>query len=250
MVPVKQRSFSIVAGTFASIAILLCGLHYLAVAWPAMVYRPELSRPFRLDMPDSFGRFFMAVILAGSAGAALMIYQLRRYRLDDYLGRYRLWRLVLIVTLFASVNSLVSILDWTGAILDASFGKRVALSGSDWIGIVVGLGSGVLALRMVAEVRRYHTALVTLLAACGILLIPQAARWNVMSVEFGLALDGGHVGTAAGVDGDLRGDDVVPAIVVPRSPRDRRRCLAARATRSTFVPSLVARRSRTRRSCG
>lgn len=183
LVPVKRRSFAIVTGTLAAIAVVLCLLHYLAVAWPAMVYRPELARPFRLDQPDSFGRFYTTVVLAASAGASLMIYQLRRYRLDDFLGRYRLWRLVLVVMLLASINSLVSLLDWSGAILDATFGKRVALSGGDWIRIVVGLGCAVLGLRMIAEVRRCRTASLTLLIACGLLLIPQAARWNVMAVD-------------------------------------------------------------------
>lgn len=183
LVPVKRRSFTIVAGTLAAITVVLCLLHYLAVAWPALVYRPELARPFRLDQPDSFGRFYTTIVLAASAGAALMIYQLRRYRLDDYLGRYRLWRLVLIVMVLASINSSVSLLDWSGAILDATFGKRVALSGGDWIRIVVGLGSAVLGLRMIAEVRRCRASLFALLFACGFLLIPQAARWNVMAVD-------------------------------------------------------------------
>lgn len=183
LVPVKRRTFAIATGILITIAIVLCFLHYLAVAWPALVYRPELARPFRLDQPDSFGRFYSTIILAGSAGVALMIYQLRRYRLDDYLGRYRLWRLVLVVMLLASVNSLVSLLDWSGAILDATFGKRVALSGGDWIRIVVSLGCAILGLRMIAEVRRCRASLTVLLVACGFLLIPQAARWNVMAVD-------------------------------------------------------------------
>ena len=92
-------------------------------------------------------------MLTATAGIALLIYQLRRYRNNDFRGQYRLWRLVIIVTLLASVNTLVSLLEWGGAILDAGFGKRVALAGSDWIRLIVTFGGGVLTLRMIAELR-------------------------------------------------------------------------------------------------
>lgn len=183
LVPVRRRTFTVASALLVLIALLLCTAHYASVSWPAISYRPDISRPLRLDQPDSFGRWFMIAMLASASGICLLIYQLRRYRLDDYRGHYRLWRMVLIALAFASVNALVGILDWGGALLDLLFGKRVALSGGDWIRVVVGLGGAVLALRLVAEVRRSRFSLMTMLGVCGILLIPQAAQWNVMTVD-------------------------------------------------------------------
>ncbi|QDT02938.1 hypothetical protein K227x_13170 [Rubripirellula lacrimiformis] len=183
LVPIKRRTSLIVAGAMSAATLLFCLLHYAAVAWPTLVYHPEVARPFRLDSPDSFGRWYMVAMLTASAGVSLMIYQLRRYRLDDYLGRYRLWRLVLIVMVLASVNALVGLIDWTGALLDLTFGKRVALSGGDWLRVVVGLGGAVLALRVLADVRRSRSSLVAMIFVCAVLLLPQAARWNVMTVD-------------------------------------------------------------------
>ena len=115
--------------SLATLAVVLCGAHYASVAWPSLAYRPEIARPLRLDRPDSFGCWFMVALLAGSAGTSFLIYQLRRYRNDDFTGRYRLWRLVLVVMVMASVNAHVSIIDWVGALLEVGFGKRVALIG-------------------------------------------------------------------------------------------------------------------------
>jgi hypothetical protein len=183
LVPVRRRTLFTVAGLFAAVAALLAAAHYASVAWPSIAYESEIARPLRLDRPDSFGRWFMVALLAGSSGASFLIYQLRRYRNDDFQGHYRLWRLVLIVLMLASLNSLVSIVDWGGALLDFGFGKRVALAGSDWIRIVLSIGGAVLALRLVAEVRRCRFALGMMLVACALVAIPEAAKWNMLEVD-------------------------------------------------------------------
>ncbi|WP_442507278.1 hypothetical protein SH528x_006187 [Novipirellula sp. SH528] len=183
LVPVKRRTLVTVAAMLWGVALLLSAAHYASVAWPSIVDHPEIARPLRLDRPDSFGRWIMCVLLAGSTGASLLIYQVRRYRVDDYTGQYRLWRLVLIVMFVASINSLVSIVDWTGAVLDLAVGKRVALSGSDWFSIVIAIGGAVLALRLIAEVRRSRWSLVTMIIAWTLMAIPVAAKWNIFAVD-------------------------------------------------------------------
>lgn len=183
LVPVRRRTMALVAGLIAAIAMALCAAHYVAVAWPSIANRPEIARPLRLDRPDSFGRWFTGAMLVTSAGVALLIYQLRRYRLDDYHGRYRLWRLVLLILVLASMNSLVGLIDWSGALLDAGFGKRVALSGSDWIRLVLSFSGAIFAIRLAIEVHRCRLALLSVLLAFGLLAIPEAANWHVLKVE-------------------------------------------------------------------
>ncbi|TWU59148.1 hypothetical protein Poly51_19340 [Rubripirellula tenax] len=180
LVPVKRRTYTILASALSAATLLFCVAHYLTEAWPALLYRPEIARPFRLDASDSFGRWFMVTLLAASAGVALMTYQLRRYRLDDYLGRYRLWRLVLIVLVLACVNAGVGLIDWTGSLLDLAFGKRVALTGGDWLRVVIGLSGAIVLLRMVAEMHRCRSALIAMIAVCGAMAFSQAAQWNVV----------------------------------------------------------------------
>ena len=183
LVPVRRRSLIAVVGSLLATVILLSVAHYGAVSWPSIAYRPDLARPLRLDRPDSFGHCLMVALLAASTGASLLIYQLRRYRNDDFKGHYRLWRLVMIVMFLASINAMVGMIDWGGALLDMLFGKRVALTGGDWIRLVVSLGSAILAIRLIAEVRRCRSSLAWMITAWMLLAVPESAKWNVMSVD-------------------------------------------------------------------
>ncbi len=79
------------AGVILGIATLLCLMHYLSVTWSPLALREDLARPFRLDRPDSFGTYIRAIFLFAAAGTALLVYQLRRYKVDDFKGHYRLW---------------------------------------------------------------------------------------------------------------------------------------------------------------
>ncbi|TWT52870.1 hypothetical protein Pla22_04980 [Rubripirellula amarantea] len=183
LVPVHNRTFSIVASSIAGMTLLLCLLNYLAVTWPKLVYAPDISRVFRLDRTDSFGNWYQSILFAAAAGISLLTYQLRRYRLDDYLGRYRLWRTVLLATAICSVGTALSLTEWLGACLDLIFGKRVALSGADWVRLVVSVGAAVLALRLVAEIYRSRWSLVAMLAAVAVFAVPEAAGWNIIETN-------------------------------------------------------------------
>ena len=183
LVPIRLRSMLLVTISLTLLAALLCVAHYLSVAWTPLSSRPQIARPLRLDRPDSFGRWFIVAMLTVTAGISLMTYQLRRYRNDDFGGHYRLWRVVILVSALASVNALVSLVDWGGAIVDAGFGKRVALAGSDWVRLLVTLGGAVLALRMVAELWHCRTALILMLTGCILFVIPEAVQWNILKID-------------------------------------------------------------------
>ena len=183
LVPVRRRTLVGLASCLMAITLLLCIAHYAAISWPWLAYRPEIARPFRLDQPDSFGRYLICLLLASASGVSLLIYQLRRYRIDDYRGHYRLWRLVVVVTAVASVQALVSLTTWCGALLESAVGKRVALTGADWIRLVVSIGCTILALRLIAEIRRSRWALGWMLVGCGCFSIPELHKWNVLTVE-------------------------------------------------------------------
>ena len=185
LVPISRRNLFLVAAVLWSVAFLLAAAHYAAVTWPSLTLQSNLAvaRPLRLDHPDSFGRWFMTLLLACAAGVSLLIYQLRRYRIDDFQGHYRLWRIVIVLCGVASLDSLVSVIDWAGALLDFGMGRRAALSGNDWVRILVAIGGTVLAMRMVAEVRRSRWSLITMIMGWSLLAIPVAAKWNLFEVN-------------------------------------------------------------------
>jgi len=166
----------IIFGSAAALTIL----HGASVTWEPLANNAELARPLRLDRADSFGSWAKSFYLAAAAATALLVYQLRRYKVDDYTGSYRIWRSVIVLIAVLSIDSICNLVPWMGAMIDAVLGKRVALSGADWIRIGLTIGGGALALRLVAEVRRSRVALAMMLIALIGFEIPLLSHWNLV----------------------------------------------------------------------
>ncbi len=179
LVPVGRLAISCCAIGILGTAILLTGLNWATQTWASLAYRPDLARPLMLSRPDSFGTWARAFFLAAAALTALLVYQLRRYKIDDYKGHYRIWRPVIVLIALMSIDSVCDLVPWGGAMVDGLLGKRVALSGADWIRIVLTVGGGALALRLVAEVRRSKIALTMMILALVGFVTPLSSRWNI-----------------------------------------------------------------------
>ncbi len=145
-------------------AVYICQVRYLS--------RPP--QPISMLGVGTIANWFLTCLYMVAATVTVVIYALRRHRLDDYRGRYRFW---LVMTFACMVISL-------GHAVDFSFlGKLVQSSGrwpaswetSPWVmlkisGVLIGLA---LFLRLVWEVKRCRTT-VTVLACsmvCGFMAV-------------------------------------------------------------------------------
>jgi hypothetical protein len=180
LVPVSPLAMTVCGVAVIGSAVLFAMVHWLSVSWAPLATNTELARPLRLDRPDSLGNWARSFFLAGSSATALLVYQLRRYKVDDYKGHYRLWRPVIILLAVMSVDSVVNLVPWCGAMIDAVLGKRMALAGADWIRIVLTVGGGALAIRLLAEVRSSRLSLVMMLGAVFGFAMPLASHWKVL----------------------------------------------------------------------
>jgi hypothetical protein len=183
LVPVRRRTLAACGAVILGSAMLLAMMHWLAVSWAPLSTNAELARPLRLDRPDSLGNWAKTFFLAAASGTALLVYQLRRYKVDDYKGHYRLWRPVIVLLGVMSLDSVCDLVPWLGAMIDALLGRRMAFSGADWIRIVMTVGGGALALRLVAEVWRSKLSLCMMLAAIVGFALPMSARWNLLDAN-------------------------------------------------------------------
>lgn len=183
LVPVSRGALTAVIGGLLLLAAMLAAGHYAAVSLPPIASNPDLARPLRLDRPDSLGRWVTCLMTATTAGVCLLIYQLRRYRTDDFEGHYRIWRPVLLVMAFASLNELAGLITWSGAVVDMIAGRRVAMRGEDWLRIVFTIGGAVLALRLFAELRRCRGAVAAMAIAWGFLALPAASHWHLFELN-------------------------------------------------------------------
>lgn len=181
LVPVRRRVMAAVAAVILSTTLLLCFAHWLAVTWQPLAYREPLARAFRLDRPDSFGTWIRSLLLVLTSGVALLVYQLRRYRNDDFRGSYRIWPPVIVLLVLASLDAIVALVPWGGEVIDAVLGKRIAMDGADWIRIGLTVGGAALALRLVAEVRHSKLAIAFMLVTIVEFALPVAGRWGILN---------------------------------------------------------------------
>src|SRR5204863_8373822 len=77
------------------------------------LHLPELSQlsgrrdlaAFDLAAPNSIGAWFSSLLFTLAAGWSLLIYSLRRHKVDDYRGRYRVWLPAAAALLLLSVDA-------------------------------------------------------------------------------------------------------------------------------------------------
>ena len=183
VVPVSRRSMAGLAVALSTATVGLIVAHWLSVSWTPLVSRPALAAPLRIDASESFGRLFMVAGLVATSAAAFLVYQLRRYRLDDYRGRYRVWRMVVVVAAVAAVHVHVDLAAWLGACVEIVFGQRIGLSGSDWIRMAGGIGLIVVAMHYIVETRCSRWAWGCAAAASMAIAASESVHWNLWKIE-------------------------------------------------------------------
>ena len=180
LVPVKQSTLIAVTATILIVTAGLVAGHYASMNWARFANDPRLSRPLRLDNPASFGGWFSAMFAMLSAGVGVLIYQLRRYRSDDYRGQYRIWRPVIAILVILSIDSVAGVLDWTGSVIDLLLAGKAPMAGGDWIRLALCVfGFGYTA-RLVMEMRRCPAAATWLLVGATAVSSRLLIRWGIV----------------------------------------------------------------------
>ncbi|QDT57973.1 hypothetical protein SV7mr_04610 [Stieleria bergensis] len=183
LVPVSRKAIVIFATTVLALPLLLGLLHHQTFTNAVLLAHPLLGYPFRLDKPDGFGAWCLSMLFMLSAGVCLLTYRLRLHRRDDYRGHYRLWRILLVACVIASVHSATNLLAWGGAWLELVFGQRSVMPGQQWLRIVIDVGGLVLAIRLIAEIHRCRAALVGVIVATLCFSVLELAHWKMFTVS-------------------------------------------------------------------
>lgn len=178
LIPIHRSGLLVLIGISLGLSLLLCLGHYYSANSDFLLNHSEIARPLKLDQPSSFGQFLLLCFTVCSTGAALMIYQLRRYRNDDFAGHYRIWRIVIFALILHGIHLTVDLLAWSGAIINATVGQRILISGEDWARLLVDIGGLTIAVRLFMEVRINAYASSTALAAAIFLSFAEFSIWQ------------------------------------------------------------------------
>ncbi|MEZ6086633.1 MAG: hypothetical protein R3C05_01095 [Pirellulaceae bacterium] len=182
LVPVKARSLFAVKACVGILVVLFATAHCLSIHWPTLYEYPEVSRPLRLDNPSSFGSWFGSMTMWLAAGVGFLIYQLRRYRSDDYRGSYRIWRPVIALLVLLSIDSITQSIDWLGAVLDMVAAGRAPIAASDWLRLVLCVVGFALTARLLIEMRYSPTAAIWLVVGAVAVTSRLPIRWHFVEV--------------------------------------------------------------------
>ncbi len=187
LVPAYGRQLTMVMTAIACLVALLIGVGYLAVVWSPLALRPMVGRPLRLDMPGGVADWVGSQMLMMSAGIAVLIYQLRRYRGDDYHGRYRMWRTIVVVLSLLSLDAVAHLRTGFAAVIDATWAQNAVIAGDDVVRLLLLLAGCAVLLPLIAELHRSASATACLFCAFATLALPTAIRIHLVDVSPELA---------------------------------------------------------------
>ena len=118
----------------------------------------------QLGAAGSPGRWLASTLLTLSAAAAAFVYSLRRHRLDDYHGRYRMWIWMAIACLLFGLAETTGLPGLVRAACQLA-GERAGVQGALVWSIAVGTVAGAIGVRLFFEIRRCGSAVAALLFA-------------------------------------------------------------------------------------
>jgi len=172
LIPVRRSTLSLVLISAWSVWGLLLLSHYLLHVRPYVVFEsgaaqlgsdlasrqassPPLPISYLLHLRSSHG---IAHWLGGqlwmlTALAALMIFQLKRHKLDDYRAKYRVWMMLSIAALVSSMDASTSALLLLGKSIDGWALREVGYSGWSLVLATFATLVGMLGLRLLNELK-------------------------------------------------------------------------------------------------
>ena len=154
LIPVRRRSLTLTIFGACVIWSILLLAHYYVHVLPA-TSSGLLPIAFLLHLRNTHG---IAHWLGGqlwmlTALASLMIFQLRKHKLDDYRAKYRVWGFLSVAALFSSFDASSSALYLLGKSIDGWSLREIGYSG--WSVVLASFAAlvGVLGLRICSEIK-------------------------------------------------------------------------------------------------
>jgi hypothetical protein len=176
-VPRRNLTFSLLA---LGAILLVSGIEALLVYKDQFAHWLGAEAVGSLDarQPTSIATWLSALLLALAATVAMMIYSVRRWRVDDYHRRYRVWLIAAVVTAVLSINQTAPVLALTQRPFQAC-ADACKVSYATLYGVVVLTLLVLASLRLWFEVRRSRGALCSwfVAAACFAASAVASAGW-------------------------------------------------------------------------
>jgi len=164
--PRRYWSLGILAAIGAATTAAVEALFWF-VAPVAAPYSADGSGPFDLQLGRGIASWLSAVLLLATAGVCIVVYSLRRHRIDDIRGRYRVWLAAAAACLALSVNCVAPLHALAAAVAAYHTGWTALREHAAWWLAAAGLPLGWIGLRAWLDARESRLAALALAAAFG-----------------------------------------------------------------------------------
>jgi len=163
-VPRRYRTIVLLAGLGVMTAAVAETIAYGSASLERMlqiVSAVEIKSVFS----DGLVAWSSAVLLLLIATYARVVYSIRRHRVQDYRGKYRVWRLVVAAAVVLSLNTVVAGHDLAARLAAHFTGWQLLGSNALWWLAPAALLGGWLTVKLIRELAECRTALVAMLLA-------------------------------------------------------------------------------------
>lgn len=191
LVPVRPWTLTVLLLGLLSAVAALAGLDGEAAAWSRSVGRANLAA-LDLSARGSLASWYSSLLLAGAAAASVLVFLLRRHKVDDYRGRYRFWLWAAAVLAMGSVDATAGVHRIFGGLLARLTGTLSAGDGVGWSLLLGGAMFGSLAVRAVFEIRHSRGALAALLLAVAAYITSAGLLAGALPSRFALTVFAGQ----------------------------------------------------------
>lgn len=161
LIPVRKRSFIALVVVSLAVTATLLAAHYLVyvngrLPW----YGHPLAVALDLSHPHSLGSWLASQLWMLCLGVTILTFQLRRHKLDDYNGEYRLWFWLVVTCVIASIDSTTHITELFARSLDRWARIEVGWSGKSIVLATLSTLIGMLGLRLCNELKSVPFSLI------------------------------------------------------------------------------------------
>jgi hypothetical protein len=186
-VPRRYRTIMLLVTTGIASSLALAGLHY-AAPWLAGAIGVAGLPPLDLASTGSIATWVATIVLLLASALCLLIYSIRRHRIDDYRGRYRIWLAASAACLVLSANSVAGLHHLLAYTLSHITGWTAMRAGAVWWLAVAGLPLAWIAFRTLRDVLDSRLATALWVAAIGCYLVAAACYLGFVAA-FGARID-------------------------------------------------------------
>ncbi len=166
-VPRRYSTLAFMGLLGVTTATAASALHYFVMPLAAR-HGMSSAAAFDLTARGNLTEWLAAILLFVASGFCVLTYSLRRHRIDDFRGRYRVWLGAALACLVLSANSVLGLHEVLADVLSRATGWSALRDGAAWWIALAGLPLTWMYVRLLLDVRecRMAGALVAGAGAC------------------------------------------------------------------------------------